>query len=127
MEELGKSRRKQAKLKPIARKRFNFLYLLIAFLFGIITAYIIYNFPPTYVFTFERFSISIFPFFVISLSVFIFSLITFMTKKRSQGIIFTLLIIGYLLMRTQGLTHWIFLTLILALFITAELFIFKKK
>lgn len=131
MEELGKSRRKQTKPRPIARKRYNYLYLLLSILFFISTLYIFYNFPPGYNLNLSKINIPvkipIFPIFIISLSIFIFSIVTFITKRRLQGAIFIVFIISYLFMRIQGLTHWIFLGLLIALFITVELFIIKKK
>ena len=127
MEKLARSRRKVPKLKPIARKRHNFLYLLLAMLFGIITGYLLYSFPPTYKFPLSSIQIPILPLFLVSLAGFIFSSLTFIFIQKTQGIIVSFFVVLYLILRLIGLTHWIFLGLILALFITVELFIFKKK
>lgn len=127
MEKLARSRRKTEKLKPIARKRRNYIFLLLTILFGTLTFYLFYNLFPTYKFTVSNIQIPILPVFLFSLTGFIFSITTFLAKSRLQGIIFSVFITGYLIMRTQGLTHWIFLIIVIALFVTTELFIFKKK
>jgi hypothetical protein len=127
MEKLQKSRRKQEKPRPIARKRFNFFYLLLAILFVITTIYLFLNFPPTYKISLFKFSIPILPVFMTSLAASIFCTFTFIFKRKTQGFIFAVFTITYLIIRLLGLTHWIFGFLFLALFITVEVFIFKKK
>jgi hypothetical protein len=127
MEKLRRSRRKPEKLKPIARKRFNFFYLLLAVLFAISTIYLILNFPPNYKIPVYKFSLPILPIFMASLAAFIFCTFTFVFKRKAQGIIVSIFVILYLILRLIGLTHWIFFILILALFTTTELFILKKK
>jgi hypothetical protein len=127
MEKLQKSRRKPEKPRPIARKRFNFFYLLLSILFAITTIYLFLNFPPSYKISIYKFSMPIIPVFMASLATFIFCIFTFIFKRKTQGIIFAVFTIVYLIIRLLGLTHWIFLVLILALFITTELFILKKK
>lgn len=121
---MEKTRRK---IRPIARKRHNFIYLLLAILFAISTGYITVNFPPDHMFEIANIKLSIFPFFFISLSVFVFSLTIFLFKRKSQGTIIASFILAYLIIRLIGLTHWLFAVLIFSLFITLELFILKKK
>lgn len=127
MEKLARSRRKPEKLKPIARKRHNFIYLLLAILFGIITAYLLYTFPPTHKFSISKLQIPVIPIFLISLTGFTFSTLTFIFIQKTQGIIISFFVILYLILRLIGLTHWIFLVLFIALFVTIELFVLKKK
>lgn len=124
---MEKTRRKSAKLRPIARKRHNFIYLLLAILFGISTVYIFVTFPPEHSFALSNFGIPVLPIFLLSLTVFIFSSLTFIFIQKTQGIILSLLILFYLILRLIGLTHWIFLVMFIALFITIELFVLKKK
>ena len=124
---MEKTRKKSNKLKPIARKRRNYIYLLFSILFAISTGYIFFNFPPGYKFPVSNFEIPILPIFFVSLGAFIFSFFTFIFKRKLQGLIFVLFVISYLALRLTGLTHWLFLFLILALFATIELFIYKKK
>lgn len=127
MENLIRSRRKPPKLKPIARKRHNYIYLFLAILFGIATAYLIYTFPPSYKIPASTIQISIIPLFLISLTGLIYTALTFIFIQKTQGILFTVFIISYLALRLIGLTHWIFIIMFIALFITAELFVLKKK
>jgi len=115
------------KVRPIARKRHNYLYLLLAILFAITTGYIFINFPPYHKFTIANFGIPILPIFFTSLGLLIFSLSTFLFIQKYHGVVITLLFSGYMLMRLIGLTHWLFFVLILGLFITIELFILKRK
>ncbi len=124
MENLGKTRKK---LKPIARKRHNYIYLLIAILLAIITSYLFVNFSPFHKFLISGITIPVLPIFFATLGLLIFSLSTFIFIGKQHGVVITLTILGYLLMRLIGLTHWIFLILVLGLLITVELFITKKK
>ena len=128
-------------MRPIARKRHNFVYLLLAILLAILTVYLFINFPPDYKFQIpalpastrgepagrSNFGVPILPIFLVSLTGFIFSTLTFIFIQKTQGIIISSLILLYLILRLIGLNHWIFLFLFLALFITIELFVLKKK
>lgn len=127
MENLLKSQRELPKPRPIARKRHNYIYLLLSILFGILTVYIFYNFPPGYKFPISEIEIPVLPIFFISLAGFIFSLLTFIFIQKTQGLIVSFFVILYLIIRIMGLTHWIFALLVVALFITSELFILKKR
>jgi hypothetical protein len=115
------------KITPIARKRHNYVYLLFSILFAIISAYLFVNYPPTYKFNLLNFWIPILPLFLFSISAFIFSLTTFIFIQKTQGLILVFVLNLYLILRLVGLTHFIFAILVLALFITLELFVIKKK
>ena len=125
---MDKTRRK---IKPIARKRHNYIYFLFAILTAIMTGYIFFNFPPGYKIDLSNFNISIqipiIPIFFLAFSAFIFSLATFLFFRKTQGIIIVIFILGHIAMRQLGLTHWIFLVLVLSLFVTIEFFFLKKK
>ncbi len=127
MEKLAKSRRKIEKPRPIARRRHNYLFLLLAILFGIISYYLVFHFPPNYIFPVGNFGIPILPIFFMTFGLFIFSAFTFIFIQKIQGVIFSLFILCYLILRLTGLTHFIFGFMFIALFITVELFILKKK
>ena len=127
MDKLPKTRPSAPKLRPIARKRHNYLFLLLAILSGILTIYLIVSSPPEESINLQYFTISIIPIFFISLSIFIFSLGSFLFFRPIQGIIFVIFILSYIAMRLIGLTHWIFLLLVITLFITIEFMILKKK
>ncbi|OGH32270.1 MAG: hypothetical protein A3E70_00095 [Candidatus Levybacteria bacterium RIFCSPHIGHO2_12_FULL_40_44] len=115
------------RIKPIARKRHNFVYLLLAILLAISTAYIFFSFSPEYKFTVLNSGVPVLPIFLTSLIGFIFSVLTFIFIQKTQGIVISLLILFYLILRLVGLTHWLFGALFLALFVTVELFVIKKK
>ena len=124
--------KKRTRLRPISRKRHNYFYLLTAILTLILSGYILFNFSPQSAFEISElgnFTIKI-PLILISLfsfSIFIYSLTTFLFFRKTQGVIFIAFIDSYIIMRLAGLTHWIFLVLVIALFVTVELFILKKK
>lgn len=127
MDKIRRSRRQPPKLKPIARKRHNYIYLFLGVLFGVATFYLFFNFPPTYKFGAMDYTLPILPVFLASLASFIFCTLTFFFREKTQGIIVSAFVVLYLILRLIGLTHWIFLVLSVALFITAELFVFKQK
>ena len=127
MDKLQRSRRELPKPRPIARKRHNYIYLLLGILFAVATIYLVVNFPPTYKFGAMDFAIPILPIVLISLVGFIFCTLTFFFREKTQGIIVSAFVILYLILRLIGLTHWIFAVLSIALFVTAELFVLKKK
>jgi hypothetical protein len=127
MENLARSRRKPPKVKPIARKRHNYIYLFLAILLGIGIGYIFINFPPSYKIPIQNFGLPILPFFLLAIAAFIYSTLTFIFIQKTQGILASVFITVYLILRIIGLTHWIFLALLLALFIAIELFLYKKK
>ena len=121
---MEKTRRR---LRPIAKKRRNYLYLLLAILFAIITGYIFINFPPGYEFQIMNLGIPILPIFFTLFGLLIFSTTTFLFIQKNHGVVITIFVMSYILMRILGFTHWIFGVMFLALFITVELFILKKK
>ncbi len=134
MDNLAHSRKKRPKIKPIARKRHNYAYLLASILLSILISYLFVNFSPYHKFQVpalpaggSNISIPILPIFFTLLGILIFSISTFLFIQKQHGVVLTLTILGYLLMRLIGLTHWIFLILVIGLLITVELFIIKKK
>jgi uncharacterized membrane protein YhaH (DUF805 family) len=115
------------KIKPIARKRRNYVYLLLSILTGILTVYMLLSYAPDYKITASNLAIPLFPFFIASLLVFVFSTINFVFIQRMHGLLASIFLFFYLLFRLLGLTHWIFVVLFIALFITLEFFINKQK
>lgn len=124
---MERTRLKTRKLRSISLKNHNFIYLLLFILFSIITSYMIYNFPPNHIFKVINIGIPIFPFFLTSVSICVFSLFTFILIRKLQGFLFSAFILFYIFLRLLGLTHFIFAILIISLFITAQIFILKKK
>lgn len=127
MDNLAHSRKKRPKIKPIARKRHNYAYLLASILLLILISYLFVNFSPFHKFQISNLLIPILPIFFTFLGLLIFSLSTFLFIQKQHGVVLTLTILGYLLMRLIGLTHWIFLALVVGLIVVLELFIIKKK
>ena len=114
-------------MKNKRKFRRYFIFLPLSLLFLASTAYIFLKLPPDYKFAIANLRISILPFFFASLFALVFSLFTFVFRSRLQGLIFSSLIIFYMFLRFVELTSLLFLGLIIALFITIELFIYKKR
>jgi hypothetical protein len=118
-----RSRRKQEKLKPIARKRHNLAYLLLSILLILFAGYLLTNFSPN-----DKLGIiPIFPIFFLTFGLLIYSMTTFVFREKHHGAILAILMSFYLFLRLLGLTHWIFAVMFIALFIFIELFLSKKK
>lgn len=126
MDKLQRTRLK-LKTKPIARRRRNFVYLLLSILIFIGLAYTFFNFSPTKPIDVNGFGIPTKPIFLIAIFGLLYTTVTFISNKKPQGLLAAILVTGYLQLRFIGLTHWLFLILFIALFITLELFILKKK
>ncbi len=121
---MEKSRRK---IRPIARKRRNYLFPLLGILFAIVAIYIFFSFAPESKLAIANFGIPILPIFLVSLTLFIYSLFRFIFINKTQALLFSVLLLFYLILRLIGLTHWIFAALFLALFVTIEIFLYRKK
>ncbi len=119
--------RRKSKLSPIARKRHNYIYLILAILFGVATAYLFINYPPEYSFQLSNIGIPTLPIFLFCFIAAIFTALTFVFIQKTQGLIVSSLVLVFLLMRLAGLTHWIFALLLLALFIVLEFIVYKQK
>lgn len=126
MDKLQRTRLKM-KTKPIARRRRNYVYPLLSILIFIGLSYIFFNFSPIKPIELKGFEIPTKPIFLIAIFGLLYTAVTFISNKKSQGLLVATLTTGYLLLRFIGLTHWLFLILFIALFITLELFILKKK
>lgn len=126
MDKLQRTRLK-LKIKPIARKRRNFVYLLLSILIFIGLSYLFFNFSPNSPIEFIGIGIPTKPIFLGLIFGFLYSLFTFIFIKKEQGLLIAGFTTVYLLLRFIGLTHWLFLILFVALFITLEIFILKKK
>ena len=127
MENLALTKVKPKKIKPIARRRRNYIYILLAILLAIALMYIVKNLPPSYAIPVSNLKMPILPIFFLAFAGFIYSLLTFIFIQKTQGILISFFVILYLILRLLGLTHWGFGIIILALFITSEVFILRKK
>lgn len=121
---MEKTRRK---IKPIARRRRNFLYFLLAILFAIITGYIFLSFAPDQKIQIQKMGIPILPFFLISFFILLYSILRFIFIYASHAFSFSIIFMAFLIFRIFGLTHWIFTLLFLSLFVSLEYLLAKKK
>lgn len=65
------------------------------------------------------------PFFIL-LVLFCFSVVTYSFKSRKHGILFSLFVLTYLLLRMFGFTHPLFFLLLLGIFLTFEMLFANK-
>lgn len=126
MDNLQKTRLKN-KTKPISRRRHNYAYLLLAILFSIILTYLVVNTSPNQPLAIKSIEIPTRPLFLLSILGLLYSAFTFLLIKKIQGVLIAGFTTLYILLRFIGLTHWIFLILFIALFVTTETFLLKKK
>ena len=115
------------KLRPIARRRRNYVYLLLTILLSIALMYVVKNLPPSSIIPVMEFGIPILPIFFLLIAGFIYTLLTFIFIQKTQGILVSFFVILYLILRLLGLTHWGFGIIIFALFIVSEIIILRKK
>jgi len=114
----------------IMRNRRPFRYLFFGLLSLAVLIYIIVSVPPNFELRppvgGSNFAFSVIPLFFILLFTSCFFLSSFLFKNRQQGILIGIFASCYLLFRLQDLTHPFFLFLLLALFLTLELFLKRR-
>ncbi len=116
------------------------LLLLIIGIFSLLAlAGLIYFFPPDTAFTLsqilpnlsfplEKFiQVSIIILFFLLLAIFLFSLCSYAFKSKAHGVLIASFFVIYFLFRLNHLTNPFFLILLIALFVTLELFVSNKK
>lgn len=111
----------------LRRSKRNYSFLLLSVLFLIITGYILCNFAPKESFNLKIIKIPVLIVFLLSLSGFIFSLTTFILVRKMQGAIFTTFVLLYIFLRVAGLTHFIFLIILIVILIFIEIIIYKER
>ena len=114
-------------VKTKRKFRQYFIFLPLSILFLSLTAYIFFKLSPDYKFTISNFQIPVLPLFFASLFSFTFSLTAFLLRNRFQGTLFASFVVFYLFLRYLELTNLLFAGLMLALFLTVELFVYKKR
>ncbi|MDP3941509.1 MAG: hypothetical protein Q8Q49_04340 [bacterium] len=110
----------QKRKRPIA-------LLLLSILTLCVLIFVIFFIPPTYAVELPGVTINVLFFFFPLLFIFLFSLLSFLFRKKSHGIIAGSLLIFYLLLRLGGFTHPLFLLILLALLLILELLFSKEK
>lgn len=103
------------------RKKRHSLYLILAILSLISLLLIIFLISPTSSLNLGIFKLSMVWIFFIPVVVFFFSLPTFLLKSKKHGILTAAFVTAYLVFRLAGLTHPLFLILLMGLFLTLEL------
>lgn len=89
--------------------------------------YIIFFVSPTFAYPILAFKLPILIVFVSLITLFTFSLTTYISKNKKHGFLVSLFALTYLLFRLSNLTHPFFLLLLLALFITLELLFARQR
>ena len=114
---------------PVERKQKKHPWplLLLSIIFFGIAGYWVTNFPPSFsmlvgIVTFPL----LLPFFIILFSG-IFTVTTYFTLSWIQGLIVAVSITSYLLLRLFGITHILFGFLLLAMVVSLEFALLKKK
>ncbi len=108
------------------RRKHPFTLLVLSFLSLASLIYSILSFAPSFQFSILNSQFSIFYLFFPLVFLFIYSTLAYLLISAKQGLLFALLGTAYLFLRFIHLTHPFFLILLLALFISMELF-FKKR
>jgi len=110
---------KRRRRKPIAA----YFFFVIFFIFLLL---IIFKLPPNEALVVQGFKLPIVPIFFIDLYLVLFFLFYFIFNKL-QGTLIASFVCFYLLLRYAHLTHPFFLVVTLGLFITIELFFYKRR
>ncbi len=118
---------KRSKTHIITRSTKNIGFLLIGIILLFFLILLISFFSPNTELSFLSYKIPVLIVFFLLLFSTIFSLGTYIFKSKTQGVLFGLLIIGFLIFRVNNLTHPFFFILLGALFLTLELLFTYKK
>lgn len=109
------------------RKKRQFFFLVLTILSLIATLLVIFFLSPNHNLALGPLTLSPLIIFFIPLGIFFFSLPTFVLKSPKHGILLSLFVISYLIFRLTGLTHPIFLVLLIGLFLTLELLFSNRQ
>lgn len=113
-------------VKSFYKRGLSLKYFIYSLLFFAVTVALIVYFPPSYELPVMGFRLSIVvPFFII-LFLFIYCLGRLIIRSKKHAIIIGLFVVSYLLFRLNGLTHPLFLILLIALFLVIE-FLFTRR
>jgi hypothetical protein len=118
--------KKIALQKVKRRKKKNYLSLLPAVVFLALSLVLIFKYSPDGLVVISGTSLPTLPLFVFLFSLCLCFIVSFM-KNRLQGIIFAFFFLIYSTMSFLKLNSIFFLTLLIALLIIVELFIYKKS
>ncbi len=111
----------------IMRKRQRLFFLLPTILSFIAVTYIVLTFPPGKQFHLLSVAISVLVLFFLLVFSFSFALISFILKKKLQGILVATFLVIYLLFLYFSFTKPLYQILLLLIFISVELFFWQRK
>ncbi|HVZ58773.1 MAG TPA: hypothetical protein VG935_03425 [Patescibacteria group bacterium] len=103
------------------RKKRQLIYLILAVISFVSFIFIVLLVSPLKEISLGFIDISPLIIFFIPLVLFFFSLPTFIFRSKKHGVLLSLFVLVYLLMRIFGLTHPLFLVLLIGLLLTLEL------
>ncbi|CAN5139461.1 hypothetical protein BH09PAT1_BH09PAT1_3040 [soil metagenome] len=109
------------------RNKRQFIYLIFTIISALCTCLVLLFVSPVKPFSLGFITISPLILFFIPVLLFFFSLPSFILKSRKHGLLLSLFVLSYLIFRLTGLTHPIFLVLLLGLFLTLELLFSNKQ
>ncbi len=90
-------------------------------------SYLVYYYPPDYQFLISNFQIPVLPVWFVLLFIAVYGIFSFFLNSKRRGFMLSLFAVIYLLLRLNGLTHLLFLLLLIVLFGLIELFYIKRK
>ena len=102
------------------------LLVVALLLIGLLT-YLIIFFPPAYIISIATLKIPLVVAFLLVVFVTIYALMAYLTINSWQGLIFGVAGVVYLLLRYFGISHPLFGILLLAMLVSIEFAIYKKK
>lgn len=108
------------------RKR-SYTLLFMGIISFLVLFYIILFLSPTYEVQSSNFTFPIMYLFFLSFFLFVFSLITFIFKSKTHGLLIGLFFVSFLIFHLNDLAHPFFFILLAALFLTLELFFTYRK
>src|SRR5690349_13503712 len=100
------------KHNKIKRRTKSLIFLLLCLTSFILLITLLYFFPPEFKFQISTFTFQPIYIFFPLLFIFIFSLITYLFKSKTHGILIASFFMTYLLFRFNNLTHPFFLVLL---------------
>lgn len=101
--------------------------LIFSVIFFGIVGYLVLNFPPDYIISLGSLKISLLIPFFVGLFLGVYTLAAYFTISFLQGVLLAGATIAYLLLRYFGITHILFGLLLLAIVVSLEFALYKKK
>lgn len=107
-------------------KKRDIKFLILGILCLMILGWFLFSYSPSEAINIKGININTLPVFLLLIFLSIFSLTGFILKNLRRGLLISLSLVAYLIIRLLGLTNPFFPVLILALAVIIELFFSKK-